>query len=139
MDNKNTPPFRLKSYKIEELRLNNKFEGEEFGNVSFDVHGTLDVRKKILTVNLEFLDVSDDKKERIFLELSGEFEFKDTISIEMIPDYFWANSLGILYPYLRSFVSLVTMNSSENTVILPLLNLSSLGPILKGKINIIED
>lgn len=132
------PPFKFNNYKVEELKLNNRYIHFEDSSIQFDVNGVFDQNGRLFYVNLFFresfnpTDESElDENYRIYLELSGEFEFKDNVSIDNIPDFFWANSIAIMYPYLRSFVSLVTMQSSDHTLILPLLNLSSLGPKLK--------
>lgn len=131
------PPFKFNNFKIEELRLNNRFEFNSEGiHHQFDVSGSFDQLNKFFHVHLfftEIIDIEGIETEKIFLELSGEFEFRDEVTMDEIPDFFWANSIAIMYPYLRSFVSLVTMQSSDHTLILPLINLSKLGPKLKEK------
>lgn len=135
MNNVTAPPFKFNSFKIEELRLNNRLDiSTDRIHHQFDVSGSFDKLNKFFHVHLffkELIDSEGTEKEKIFVELSGEFEFRDEVSNEDIPDFFWANSIAIMYPYLRSFISLVTMQSSENTLILPLINLSKLGPKLK--------
>jgi len=135
MNDITAPPFKFNNFKIEELRLNNRLElNNEIIQYNFDVSGSFDKFNKYYHVHLFFKEIinqNENEQERIFVELTGEFEFKDEVSIEEVPDFFWANSIAILYPYLRSFVSIVTMQSSEHTLILPLINLSTLGPKLK--------
>ena len=135
VNNVTAPPFKFNSFKIEELRLNNRLDiSTDRIHHQFDVSGSFDKLNKFFHVHLffkELIDSEGTEKEKIFVELSGEFEFRDEVSNEDIPDFFWANSIAIMYPYLRSFISLVTMQSSENTLILPLINLSKLGPKLK--------
>lgn len=138
MSNVTAPPFKFNSYKIEELRLNNRISsGNNVVHHQFDVSGTFDELNKRLEVRLYFsekINENDIEMDKIFVELSGEFVFRDIVSIDNIPDFFWANSIAIMYPYLRSFISLVTMHSTEHTLILPLINLSSLGPKLKDNL-----
>lgn len=135
MSNITAPPFKFNSFKIDELRLNNRFELISEGiHHQFDVSGSFDKKNKTFHVHLfftELINLKGTNEEKIFVELSGEFEFRDEVSVEDVPDFFWANSIAIIYPYLRSFISLVTMQSSEHTLILPLINLSKLGPKLK--------
>jgi len=135
MSNVTAPPFKFNSFKIEKLRLNNRFELNTEGiHHQFDVSGSFDKLNKFFHVHLfftEIINVTGTDEEKIFVDLSGKFEFRDEVSMEEIPDFFWANSIAIMYPYLRSFISLVTMQSSDHTLILPLINLSKLGPKLK--------
>ncbi|WP_295680672.1 protein-export chaperone SecB [uncultured Fibrobacter sp.] len=49
-----------------------------------------------------------------------------------IPEFFFTNSIAILYPYVRAMVSLVCLQANfGSTVMLPTLNLSSLAGFLK--------
>ena len=59
------------------------------------------------------------------------FKFNGVLSIEEIPEYFYANSIAILFPYIRAMVSTVTLQANMRPLILPTLNLSSLKEILK--------
>jgi preprotein translocase subunit SecB len=135
MSHVTAPPFKFNSFKIEELRLNNRLDlSTERIHHQFDVSGSFEKLNKFFHVHLfftELIEIDGTEKEKIFVELSGEFEFRDVVSMDDIPDFFWANSIAIMYPYLRSFISLVTMQSSQHTLILPLINLSKLGPKLK--------
>lgn len=72
---------------------------------------------------------------RICCEAVFEFER----GLTEIPDYFYANSIAIIYPYIRAFCSLVTTQSNNTGIILPVLNLTSLGQTLKENTEIKED
>ena len=59
------------------------------------------------------------------------FEFQDVERIEDIPDYFYANSIAILFPYVRAFVSTLTLQANVPPMVLPTLNLFPLQKILQ--------
>lgn len=53
---------------------------------------------------------------------------------DSIPDFFYTNSIAILYPYVRAMVSLVCLQANfGSAVMLPTLNLSSLSGFLKER------
>ena len=60
------------------------------------------------------------------------FEFKSPVEINDIPDYFFPNSLAIVFPYVRAFVSSVTLQANLSVpILIPTLNLSGLQSTLK--------
>lgn len=70
-------------------------------------------------------DIPDQK---IITHITCEsiFRFTDVHAVENIPTYFYANSIAIIFPYVRAFISTVTLQANVNPIILPTLNLSSL-------------
>ena len=68
----------------------------------------------------------------------GDFEFKEIESIADIPSYFYANSIPILFPYVRAFVSTVTLQANYQPIVLPTMNLSDLSNFLKENVSVKE-
>lgn len=58
------------------------------------------------------------------------FKFNNVSTLEEIPDYFYANSIAIVFPYVRAFVSNITLQANIRPLIIPTFNLSSLRSIL---------
>lgn len=54
------------------------------------------------------------------------FKFGSPLKFEDIPSYFFANSIAIIFPYLRAFISTVTLQANIQPLILPTYNLSAL-------------
>ena len=73
----------------------------------------------------------DDHKLLMSGSLKAFFLINEKPSFEEIPDFFYQNSLAIVFPYLRAFVSNVTLQAGLPLMILPLLNLTNLSSILK--------
>lgn len=68
----------------------------------------------------------------------SEFRFEDALEFEKIPEFFYINSIAIVFPHLRAFVSTVTSLANERRIILPILNLTSLETILKENTSLVK-
>lgn len=66
------------------------------------------------------------------------FTFEDNISKNDIPDYFYPNSFAIIFPYIRAFVSTISLQANVQPVVLPTINLMGLTDSLKNKTEVIE-
>lgn len=53
------------------------------------------------------------------------------MELKDIPDFFYANSIAIIFPYIRAFVSTLTLQANIPPIVLPTLNLSQLRTILR--------
>ena len=60
------------------------------------------------------------------------------VQIADIPEYFYPNSLAIVFPYVRAFVSTITLQANMQPVVLPTINLMGLTEELKEKTTVIE-
>ena len=63
---------------------------------------------------------------KIMTQCKAVFKFSDPLKFTDIPSYFYPNSIAIIFPYVRAFVSTVTLQANLAPVILPTYNLSSL-------------
>lgn len=132
--------FSLEGYQFEEFRIKtlNKPEGEI--SIKIDPSGVLNTEDNSYTLNLFFQAFDEKKKENEFVgcKLKSRFVFSnDLTSIEDIPPYFFANSIAIVFPYLRSFISSLTIQANVRPVILPTMNLGSLSEPLKANTEIL--
>ncbi|HTE12755.1 MAG TPA: hypothetical protein VK645_17370 [Chitinophagaceae bacterium] len=80
----------------------------------------------------------NDKTEIITGLFKAFFLIDGKIQAASIPDYFYSNSLGIIYPFLRGFISNITLQAGTRLLILPVLNLMSLGDVLKKNTVVFE-
>lgn len=86
--------------------------------------------------NLDFIFKAWEKGEeqsnpKILVNCVASFKFKENISLAEIPNFFYPNSIAILFPYVRAFVSTLTLQANIKPILLPTLNLSSLQDILR--------
>lgn len=61
----------------------------------------------------------------------AEFLFNNEVTLETIPVFFYPNSIAIMFPYIRAFVSTLTLQANIPPMVLPTLNLTSLQDTLK--------
>ena len=62
----------------------------------------------------------------------AEYSFQKEIEFADIPPYFYSNSIAILFPYVRAFISNLSLQANFPPMILPTMNLSDLGEELKA-------
>lgn len=66
------------------------------------------------------------------------FSFENKVMPNEIPDYFYANSLAIIFPYIRAFVSTITLQSNMHPIVLPTVNLMGLSEKLKRNTDVVD-
>jgi preprotein translocase subunit SecB len=71
---------------------------------------------------------SEEKGTKPFLNVrcNGVFKLNNVNDLEDIPNFFYRNSIAILFPYLRAFVSIITNQANIPGIVLPTMNLSAL-------------
>lgn len=126
--------FRLKNYIITEtvIRLTRKTIGKDI-QVGISPEGKLNEKDKSFTLTLKVV-VKDDKKNlNISLSIDGVFEY-DTDSMQELLPFICNNAPAILFPYIRAYISNITALGGIAPIILPTLNLESVGKTLKDKL-----
>jgi len=121
--------FSLEKYVFKKVLIDLDYYKSKELFVNFAPSGIFN--KKNSTFNLTFnfsAYTSKEGGEKPFVSIScvGEFKFTNVKSLEDIPTYFYRNSIAILFPYLRAFVSMVTNQANIPPLILPTMNLTSL-------------
>lgn len=118
--------FKLESYKFTHAFLNIK-EDTSLLNLDFKPNGVFYPNNKSFKLEFLFQAKDDASKEDIVkVNCVAWFLFQDINKFEDIPDYFYANSIAILFPYVRAFVSTLTLQANVPPIVLPTLNLFSL-------------
>ena len=129
--------FTLKSYRF--LQVSMDFETQEGAtlSVSFDPNGeyckaTGEYKLRLIT------RVSSEEKEFISTTLQVVFGFTEPIELSEIPDFFYPNCMAIVFPYVRSFLSTLSLQANVPPIILPIINFSDLQGILKRNTKEVE-
>ena len=101
--------------------------------VNFEPSGEFDSAESTYDLKFVFFAFSTDNEENPFVKIQchGIFKFQNVTSIEEIPGYFYRNAIAILFPYVRAFISTVTLQANIQPLILPTYNLSELEHPLK--------
>jgi preprotein translocase subunit SecB len=124
-------PFKFKNFIIAEshIKIDPETKAESI-NIKIEPKGIIFEEKKIFEVHLAIFLSSNDNLD-VFVKMIGLFEFKDVIVQENLKNYFYVNAPAIIFPYLRSYISALTALSGCNTIILPPMNMTSLGKDLE--------
>jgi len=88
---------------------------------------------KKLNDSIMIIDRTIEKDANPFINVrcNGVFKFTNVSSLEEIPSYFYRNSVAILFPYLRAYISIITNQANTPPLVLPTMNLVSLEKPLK--------
>ncbi len=124
--------FTLKNYQFDRVQIDLNNHHNQDLSLSFDTKGVYHSENQDFELCF-VVKVANNKDESPFVEISckGVFKFENITSFEEIPDFFYRNSIAILFPYVRAYLSLVTTQANVPGIILPTLNLSNLETELK--------
>lgn len=78
-----------------------------------------------------FSAAEKDQKNMVEIECNAIFRFANRIEFCEIPSYFYGNGIAIVFPYIRAFISTVTLQANFQPLVLPTMNLSSLAEPLR--------
>lgn len=99
---------------------------------NFRTKGIYDTSKGEFQLLFKYKAVNQTPKKNIVeVECIAIFRFNSELSFENIPEYFYQNSIAILFPYVRAFVSSITLQANVTPIVLDTLNLSLLKEELK--------
>ncbi len=121
--------FRLDGYFFEKATLDFSNQGGDL-NLSFHPSGVYHKHTQTYTLQLAFAAECGGKCV-VSVDCVAEFRFVDCKGMDEIPVYFYTNSIAIVFPYIRAFVSTLSLQANVNPIILPTLNLTKLGEVLK--------
>ncbi|MCQ2351282.1 MAG: protein-export chaperone SecB [Paludibacteraceae bacterium] len=127
--------FALKHYFFEraELNLENVQDSESL-SLNFTPNGEYLQKDGLFFLSFVFSAKREtDKKPVITVLCKGVFQFKSPLMFEEIPEHFFSNTIAILFPYIRAFVSTLTVQANVAPIMLPTMNLTSLSPLLKTR------
>jgi preprotein translocase subunit SecB len=124
--------FSIINYQFDRVQIDLNNHKSKDLSLAFKTKGLYDSKNS--TFELHFvINVANKEAENPFVEISckGTFKFENVSIFEEIPDFFYRNSIAILFPYVRAYLSLVTTQANVPGIILPTLNLSNLETELK--------
>lgn len=119
--------FKLADYNFSKTSIDYSHHGEGDIDISFSVKGEYSRSEAKFYLNFNTVaKIEGSEVDFIFVKCQGIFEFKNVSSYEDVPQFFYTNCIAILFPYVRSYISTVTIQSNIKPIILPTLNLTSL-------------
>jgi preprotein translocase subunit SecB len=125
--------FKLSGYRFKEFHYIDT-DNEAPLDISMVPHGVYVKEEKNFLLNLDFeATINGENESELVCSASLQALFKFNPASSEIPDFFYANSLAIVYPYLRAFISTLTTQAGGKKMILPIANLTDLVDDLKER------
>ena len=132
--------FDFENYKINSFSFNDVDNDHSELSVKFEPKGEYDTKSGLFILTFSFKAfLNDGKSELLNVILKANFKFREVVSLEDIPSYFYRNSIAIVFPYLRAFVTTLTAIGNTKPLILPVLNLTGLEQPFKDNTKIIDN
>lgn len=116
--------FQLDSYHFKKASINFNIPEKATLNIDFRPSGKLLIKKSEYILTFQVL-VNCKETASIVVDAVCEatFQFSSPIAKDELPDYFYPNSLAIVYPYVRAFVSTITLQANIRPIVLPTINM----------------
>ncbi|WP_418499278.1 protein-export chaperone SecB [Flagellimonas sp.] len=121
--------FSLIDYAFDKVLIEgNYLQKDSSIEIMFNPSGIFDPETSDYTLTFVFKAITEKKMDKPFIEVRciAVFKIDNVTEINEIPNYFYRNSIAILFPYVRAYISLVTNQANIKPFILPTLNLSEL-------------
>lgn len=102
--------------------------------IAFNPSGVFDTQNSLYKLLLEIVVLTGEENNEhpiVDVTCEAEFQFSQKIELNDIPGFFYPNSIAILFPYIRAFVSTLTLQANVTPIVLPTLNLTNLQEKLK--------
>lgn len=130
--------FSLDSYKFEKVKIDFSKKASNSLNLAFIPTGSFLSKQSIFELKFVFTaHTSDVADPFVEIECIALFKFENNMQLEDIPPYFYRNCIAIIFPYIRAFISTVTLQANIPPIILPTMNLSSLeNPLRESTVNV---
>ena len=126
--------FGFNTYRILEYSFRQNTEEDSKVTLQFDPAGEFDPSTGRFRLYFNFNAFNKTEElPLISAKMEAIFEFTAVNTLEELPDYFFLNSIAIVFPYMRSFISTMTLQSNGDVMILDLLNMTSLKEVLQEK------
>lgn len=125
--------FKLDTYHFVKASLNFDIPEDVTLEIEITPSGTYKQSKGLYNLTFEVkVFCKETCSEIVNVICEAQFSFQDPVKIEKIPDFFYPNSLAILFPYIRAFVSTITLQANVYPILLPTVNLMGLTKVLQN-------
>ena len=132
--------IQYNGYQVNEVsfKVDNNINEESQLRVDFNVQGIL--RKKgEFALRFETKISNDENSLNIEIGTTGYFTFNNQLAEdESLHQMLALNAPAILFPYIRSYISILSVQSGLNPIVLPTLNLSGHKDEILRNLEIIE-
>lgn len=126
--------FKFENYIIRKSSINIGIEAESDKELKIKINPSGLVESDVFKLMLDIQISNNSQTVLIDVSVESLFTFNREIEKENIQNYFCINAPAIVFPYIRAYISTLTALSGIDTLILPTLNLTDMGEILKNNI-----
>lgn len=131
--------FKLYEYHFTKASLDFNIPNDAELSISFNPSGVFHSKEARYDLMFDVtVGCNETNTEVIKISCEASFSFDNKISIAEIPEYFYPNCLAIVFPYVRAFISTVSLQANVQPVVLPTINLMGLTEELKEQTKVIE-
>jgi len=126
--------FSFVSFKVPRFSFDdNNHKGEQL-KLGFMPKGHFVSKSGEFELSIKFVASENMESDKPVLELNAiaVFKFDSSIPFSEIPEFFYNNSIAIMFPYIRAFVSTLTLQANTKLLKLGLMNLTGLEEQLKS-------
>lgn len=132
--------FQFDGYKINKSIFDfDSIPSIEEIKIGFALSGVIKNDENKFFLNLGIHITNEEKSSNILVESVATYTFDDEIKVENIDDVnemVYLNSIALLFPHIRAYITTLTSLSGNTPLILPTLNITSLKEDLKENITI---
>lgn len=131
--------FKLDNYRFTKASLDFNIPNDAELKVSFRPKGVFYAKDARFDLVFDVtIACGETNSEALKVSCEASFSFAEEVSIKDIPDYFYPNCLAIVFPFVRAFVSTISLQANVRPIILPTVNLMGLTDELKNQTQFVE-
>lgn len=126
--------FKLDNYQFPKATIDfTKAKEKNEIELQFAPEGQFEKDKRLFRLHFSVqICLNNSDEPAMEVHCVAEYSFQNEIEFADIPPYFYSNSIAILFPYVRAFISNLSLQANFPPMILPTMNLSDLGEELKA-------
>ncbi|TBX64775.1 hypothetical protein EZL74_12870 [Flavobacterium silvisoli] len=135
-----TKAFNFKNFKVSKF----SYDEPETENTDFDMEfqpkGRYNEKTGLFELYLTFIALDKISGNKIIKVKSvAEFIFDKPYLFIELPEYFFTNSIAIMFPYVRAFISTLTLQANANVLMLGLIKFGNVAEPLKENTEVISE
>ena len=134
--------FTFENFKIVSFSLVEPTQEHEAISIMINPSGKYFLKNGVYQHTIDFISFEGGDQNKIVVKATviAIFSFENIITLAEIPNFFYLNSIAIVFPYIRAFISSLTLQANINPLILPVLNLTGLDkPLRENTIAVDEE
>ncbi len=133
--------FKFEKFQVPSFSYSETREKQNELKLQFSPKGIYFQEEGLFKLSISFIGFEEGKKRKpiIKMETVAEFKFTNNIDFEEIPDYFYTNSIPIVFPYLRAFISTLTLQANSGVIMLGVMNFTNITQPLKENTTLASD